>query len=229
MEVSIGTSVYGRKGMKIGEISHIVLDGQTQQVTHVVVSKGWLLPRDIVVSLDDVRSTSPEQVVLELDEHELEQQPDFIETHYVSPDPGDPLPSSYMRGSALYQPIIPYAGLGWYLPSTYMGTVMPPAPIETERNVPEGSLALVEGMDVWVGREKAGTLAGVRMHPRTERVTHIVISNGWLFPEEQLVPIKGIASVDAEGVHLTPSAIGQRATPRREDDVPATLMQEHRR
>ena len=212
MEVSIGTSVYGRKGMKIGEVSHIVLDGQTQQVTHVVVSKGWLLPRDIVVSLDDIRSTSPEQLVLELDEQELEQQPDFIETHYVSPDPGDPLPSSYMHGSALYRPIVPYTGLGWYVPYRGMGTVMPPAPVETDRNVPDGSMALVEGMDVWVGDEKAGTIAGVRMHPRTERVTHIVISNGWLFPEEQLVPITGIASVDAQGVHLAPSAIGQRAT-----------------
>ena len=58
MEITIGAPVYGPEGNKIGEVSHVVCDGQTQQVTHVVVSKGWLLPRDIVVALADVETAS---------------------------------------------------------------------------------------------------------------------------------------------------------------------------
>ncbi len=202
MEIAIGTPVYGRKGEKVGEVSHIVLDGQTQQVTHMVVSKGWLLPRDIVVSLADVRSTTPEQVMLDLDERQLEQQPDFIETHYVRPEAGEPLQPSYMAGSFLYRPVVPRLGMGWHVPYTYMGTLIPPAAVETERNVPEGSMTLTEGMDVWARDEKAGTIAGVRIHPQTERVTHIVVSDGWLFPDEHLLAVNAITTVDDRGVHL---------------------------
>lgn len=200
MEIAAGTPVYGARGQKVGEISRIVLDGRTQELTHLVVGKGWLLPRDIVVPITAVATMDQQQVRLRLDEDQLDQQPDFIETHYVPPDPNAPLPAAYPPASALYQPVVPAMGLAWNLPSTYLP---PGANVETERNVPEGSVALAEGMDVWAGEDKVGTLEGVRIHPRTEHVTHIVISKGLLFPEERLVPAAAIRNVDAQGIHLS--------------------------
>ncbi len=216
MEISTGTPVYGREGSKVGEVGRIVLDGRTQEVTHLVVSKGWLLPRDIVVSLDDVQSMAPDEVWLRLDERQLEQQPDFIEMHYVAPEEGEPVPpAGYAPGSYLYSPMAPPVGMGWYLPYGY-GYLGRPSAVETERNVPEGSVTLSEGMDIWAGDEKVGTLAGVRIHPRTERISHIVISRGWLFPEERLVPHTALKTVDELGVHLRASPDELRTMPRLE-------------
>ena len=214
MEIMIGAPVLSREGTKAGEVSVVVLDGRTQAATHLVVRKGWLLPRDIVVALTDVETVAADGVRLRLDERELEQQPDYIEAHYVAPEEGDPVPAGYPAqgapGSFMYSPMLPRAGVGWSLPYGYM----PPMEVETERNVPEGSVTLSEGMDVWTGDEQAGTLAGVRLHPRTEQVSHIVVSRGWLFEEERLVPRAAIAAVDDRGVHLRVSPDELRTLPR---------------
>ena len=204
MEITTGTSVYGRKGAKVGEVSHIVLDGRTDEVTHIVVSKGWLLPRDIVVAREDVQEVTEDAVRLRLDEEQLDAQPDFIEAHYAGPEEGRSLPAGYTPQSVLYGPLVPPVGAGWYLPDHTMYTARPEM-IETEMNVPEGSVTLSEGMDVWAGDEKAGTLAGVRIHPQSERVSHIVVSQGWLFPEERVLPVVEITAVDERGIHLAPS------------------------
>ncbi len=210
MEITIGAPVLSREGTKAGEVSVVVLDGQTKAATHIVVRKGWLLPRDIVVALTDVDAVTADGVRLRLDERELEQQPDYIEAHYVAPDEGDGAQAGSAAlaapGGFMYSPMLPRAGMAWTLPYGYM----PPMDVETERNVPEGSVTLSEGMDVWAGDEKAGTLAGVRLHPRTEQVCHIVVSQGWLFEKERLVPRAAIAGVDDRGVHLriSPDELG---------------------
>ncbi len=64
------------------------------------------------------------------------------------------------------------------------------------------------------GEDKVGTLEGVRVHPRTEYVSHIVISKGLFFPEERLVPAAAIRNVDAQGIHLNTSAEVLRAPDR---------------
>lgn len=221
MEIATGSAVYGSRGQQVGEVSRVVLDGRTKRVTHLVVSKGWLLPRDIVVPLDVVASTSTEEVRLRIDEDKLEQQPDFIEEHYVPPDPDEPLPAGYSMGSALYSPVAPAMGTGWFLPNAYgyagYGYAGVSPAVEIEKNVPDGSVTLTEGMDVWAGDEKAGAVAGVRLHPRTEQVSHIVISKGWLFPEERLVPRSAVARVDELGVHLKAPATETRTVEQPDD------------
>src|SRR5687768_13593291 len=110
MEVAIGAQVYDSRGQKAGEVSHVVVDGQTQELTHIVISKGWLLPRDIVVPVDAVEIMQPAELRLRLDEQQLEQQPDFIEQHYVSPEEGEAPRSGYPPGRYLYRPIVPTLG-----------------------------------------------------------------------------------------------------------------------
>ena len=198
MEINTGANVYGVNGQKIGDVRHIVLDGRTQEATHIVVGKGWLLPRDIVVPLSDVEGIRPDEVRLRLTEDQLDQQPDFVEMRYVAPEAEDSLAARYARGSVLYPPLVPSAGMAWHMPYAYA----PIPPMEAEVNVPEGSITLAEGMDVWAGDEKIGTIAGVRLHPRTETVSHIIISRGWLFPEERMVPRAAVGGIDERGLHL---------------------------
>jgi sporulation protein YlmC with PRC-barrel domain len=210
MDLSIGTPIYERNGQKIGELNRIVMDGKTGDVSHLVVGKGWLLPRDIVVSRDDIEIAEPDRIQLRLSEQELNQQPDFYEIHYVTPDANAPVPEAYASDSLLYAPIAPPLGAGWIMPYSYS---IPPSNTEIDVNVPAGSVTLADGMNVWAGDEKVGTITGVRIHPRTEHISHIVVSHGWLFPEERIIPASAIRTVDQEGVHLAPSVDELRALP----------------
>ena len=136
---------------------------------------------------------------LRLDAHQIEQQPDFIEEHYVAPDAGDAVPDGYPATAVRYQPIMPRVGMTWSFPSEFL---VPPPLVDATVNVPPGSVTLDEGMDVWAGDDKVGSLVGVRLHPRTEQVSHLVVSTGGLVAEEHLVPRRAIATVDAQGIHL---------------------------
>lgn len=210
MDLSIGTPIYERNGQKVGELNRIVMDGKTGDVSHLVVGKGWLLPRDIVVSRDDIEVADPDRVQLRLSEEELDRQPDFYEIHYVTPGADDPIPASYASDSLLYAPIAPPLGAGWVMPYSYY---IPPSNTEVDVNVPPGSVTLADGMDVLAGDEKVGTITGVRIHPRTEHISHIVVSHGWLFPEERIIPASAIRAVDQEGVHLAQSVDELRTFP----------------
>lgn len=210
MDLSIGTPIFGRNGQKVGELNRIVMDGKTGDVSHLVVGKGWLLPRDIVVARDDIEVAEPDRIQLSLSEEELDQQPDFYEIHYVTPGTDDPMPASYTSDSLLYTPIAPPLGAGWIMPYSYY---IPPANTEVDVNVPPDSVTLADGMDVLAGDEKVGTISGVRIHPRTEHISHIVVSHGWLFPEERIIPVSAIRTVDQEGVHLAPSVDELRTLP----------------
>jgi uncharacterized protein YrrD len=204
MFVDVGFPVYGRQGKQVGEVQRLVLDGTTLELSHLTVAKGWLLPRDIVVPVSEVDRVEDGVVWLRINEDQLQQYPDFIEEHYVAPSPGEPVLNTYRPGSYLYTPLVPPLGVGWYMPAHY--GLMASMPNEIEKNVPDGSVTLSEGTDVWAGQDQVGTVAGVRLHPRTNQVTHIVVSKGWLFPEEQVLPIDMVGAVDEQGLHLRATA-----------------------
>lgn len=63
------------------------------------------------------------------------------------------------------------------------------------------------GMDVYTAdEEKAGTVDRVVIDPQDQEVTHFVLQQGLLFPEERVVPISMVKTTDEEGVILRESA-----------------------
>ena len=67
MELREGTRVFTPGGEEVGRVNRFVLDPATNEVTHIVIQKGWLLPEDKVVPFDLVRSATEERVVLNED------------------------------------------------------------------------------------------------------------------------------------------------------------------
>lgn len=67
VELKEGTSVYTSDGEEVGKISRFVLDPQTNQVTHVVVQRGWLLSEDKVVPINMINSATEDRVQLNED------------------------------------------------------------------------------------------------------------------------------------------------------------------
>jgi uncharacterized protein YrrD len=201
-----GTRVFTSDGKEVGKVNRFVLDPATDEVTHLVVEKGWLLAEDKVVPFDMVDSATEDKVVLKESVDDFEQLPPFEESHFVRNTPENINPAEYTR--------YPYApAYYWYPPPA--GYIGYPAyglgyaswpPIETTRNIPADTVALKEGTDIMSADGKhVGDVQRLFIDPNSNKVTHILISQG-LFKDRKLVPVNWIRSVTEDQVELTVSS-----------------------
>lgn len=211
MELKEGTNVFTASGEEVGKINRFVLDPATNEVTHIVVQKGWLLPEDKVVPLRMISTATEARVVLNEDIGDFEQLPPFEETHYVELTEDDPSPAE--RPTHRYAP-------AYYLypPSGYLGY---PAhglnyygwpPVETVQNIPGNTIPLKEGSNVISSDdEHVGDVERLFVDPGSNRVTHFLVSQGLLFKEQKLVPADWVRSVEEDRVRLAvPSRLLER-------------------
>jgi uncharacterized protein YrrD len=211
MELNEGTDVFTSSGEQVGKINRFVLDPATNEVTHIVVQKGWLLPADKVVPIAMVNSATKERVVLNKDIVGFDQLPPFEETHFVELTQEDIPPTGY--------PTYQYApAYYWYPPSGYIGYPRFGAeyygwpPVTTTRNIPADTIPLKEGASVISSDgEHVGNVERVFVDSESHRATHFLISEGLLFKEQKLVPAHWVRSVEEDKVHLwVPSRLLER-------------------
>jgi uncharacterized protein YrrD len=211
IELKEGMSVITPSGEDVGRINRFILDPATNEVTHIVIQKGWLLPEDKVVPFEMVASDE-DQVVLR-EEIDFDQLPPFEETHFVRVDEdlrergpaGDPV-YRYTPGYYWYpvHPNLGYSGLG--------PGYKPWLPTETMRNIPENTIPLEEGTDVISSDgEHVGDVERLFVDPDSNHTTHFLISQGLLFKDRKLVPIDWVTSMEEDKVHLAvPSRLLER-------------------
>lgn len=211
MELREGTSVFTPGGEEVGKINRFVLDPGTNEVTHLVVQKGWLLPEDKVLPIGMISTATEERVVLNQDMGDIDQLPPFEETHYVELTEADVSPtgpSTYRHAPSYY----------WYPPSGYLGyPALGPGyygwpPVETTRNIPADTVPLKEGADVMSSDgEHVGDVERLFVNTESNKATHFVISAGLLFKERKLIPAHWVRSVEEDKVHLAvPSRVLER-------------------
>jgi uncharacterized protein YrrD len=79
--------------------------------------------------------------------------------------------------------------------------------IETERHIPEHTVPLKEGAHVISqDGEHVGDVEAVFTAPQDKWVTHLLISQGFLFEEERLVPTTWIDTIEGDEVRLAVSS-----------------------
>jgi uncharacterized protein YrrD len=211
MELKEGTSVFTTSGEEVGKINRFVLNPTTNEVTHIVVQKGWLLPEDKVVPLRMVSSSTEDRVVLNEDIGDFDELPPFEETHYVELTEDDTSlaerpPYRYAPAYYLYPPAgyvgYPTYGLGYY------GW----PPVETVQNIPGNTVPLKEGSNVISSDdEHVGDVERLFVNPDSNRATHFLVSQGLLFKEQKLVPADWVRSVEEDKVRLAvPSRLLER-------------------
>ena len=211
MELKEGTSVFTASGEEVGRINRFVLDPATNEVTHIVVQKGWLLPEDKVVPLAMVSSATEDRVVLNENIGDFDELPPFEETHYVELTEDDTSraerpPYHYAPAYYLYPPAgyigYPAHGLGYY------GW----PPVQTVQNIPGNTIPLKEGSNVISSDdEHVGDVERLFVDPDSNRATHFLISQGVLFKEQKLVPADWVRSVEEDKVRLAvPSRLLER-------------------
>ena len=202
MELKEGTSVYTPDGREVGKINRFVMDPETNQITHIVVQKGWLLPEDKVVQMEMIRSATEDRVELNDMVQSYEDLPPFEETHFVSADEEEEYGESTTHGTGYYwYPPMGYVGYPIYGPNYYN------PPVEKQQNIPESTVAIKEGADIISVDEKhVGDLERLFFDPDTNKVTHFVISHGLLLKDRKLVPAQWVRSAEENKVYLTVSA-----------------------
>jgi len=102
MKIEIGARVRTRHGRDVGHVHRVLVDLDDNSVTGIVVLKGHLLSRDVLVPLDFIERAVGDEVVLTLDENELDQLPEFAYNELLAPPPAWTAAGPYPRRNFLY-------------------------------------------------------------------------------------------------------------------------------
>ena len=206
MELKEGTSVFTPGGEEVGRVNRFVLDPVTNEVTHIVVQKGWLLPDDKILPFEMVSSSSDDRLVLNEEIDNYDELPPFEETHFVEVmdndfphrrTPADERGYEYMPAYFWYpaQSNVGFPGFGLVPAALPLG--------ESTQNIPEGTVALREGTDIVSSDgEHVGNVDRLIVDSGSNKATHVVISQGLLFKDRKLVPAQWVKMADEEGIHL---------------------------
>jgi len=184
-QIELGARVRAEDG-EVGTVEKIVVDPEEHEPGYLVVKRGRVRPRKIVVPVGLVTNASPEEVTLATTRQALESFPDYEVTvrkgEYRKPIPvGGPRP------------------VGIYTPPTNAGYM-----VLRQRSVPEASVGVEQGMDVLdVAGLKVGQVHGLIADPESRQASHLVLRQPHpLMPRDRLVPADLVADVREGEVHL---------------------------
>ena len=200
MEFKKGVEVLSGDGEKIGTLNRIVIDPRTREVSNLIVGKGVLFRTDKVIPIALVDLDIEDRIVLKKTNQDvLEDFPDFETAHYGPLDESDNPHHDVVEASYWYPPVNP----GWAI-SNFVGHPIPKYVLKTDKDIPEGTVALEEGAKV-ISRngEHVGDVEEVITESKDNRVTHFVISEGFLLKERKLVPAVWVTKVAEDEIHLS--------------------------
>ena len=203
IELKEGMSVETDDGRELGRINRFVLNPQTNEVTHIVVEKGWLLPEDKVVPFDRIRSATDDKVILSEDVRDFDELPPFEESYYVE------APEGKMDPGATDNYLLPPTGPGyyWYPPHGYLGYpaygLGTSSPTQTVQNIPADTVALREGTHVMSSEgEHVGDVERLFLETDSNTATHFLLSQGAFLKDRKLIPVSWIGSATDDEVRL---------------------------
>ena len=204
MQFKDGTSVYTFDGQHVGRVDRLVLNPKTKEVTDIVVRKGILFTEDKVVPLSLIASATEDRVSLRADTGKLDELPLFEEMHYIPVDEDELRNADHPAGMASslywYPPMAGWTGypggVGYAYPPLYR--------IETDLNIPKGTVALREGARVFsANNDHVGNVAQVFTEPSGDQVTSFLMSEGIFFKAKKLVPVAWIGEIQEGEIHLS--------------------------
>jgi uncharacterized protein YrrD len=204
MQFIEGAPVYDANDREIGRISHVVMNPNTHEVTHVVVRQGLIFTEDKVISIDRFEHTTQDRATLYETIEQIGELPTFEETQYLPAEAaeeiGVPAPTYPLAGAYYWYPSGAYP-VGGPLGAPYVDQRYVPI---TEKNIPDGTIALKEGARVMSADDKhVGNIENIVVDPDTSRVSHLVIAQGLLFRSQKVVPAFWIKHTLEDEVYLS--------------------------
>jgi uncharacterized protein YrrD len=230
MQFKQNSIVKSANGETIGRVSHFVIDPRTNEITHLVVEKGFLFMEDRVVPIQSVATADEDEIRLAPGRgNEPEDFPLFESSYYIRPGEYSTEPDLYPSQSAYYY-YPPVPGMGsWGAapvvppvapPGMQVGTPQPAGPMnsapvndtgivsrEASEELPEHAVAVKKGADIYSSDgQLVGQVDEVFTSAESNRVTHLLMSQGLLAKKFKLLPIHWVAEMTADRVDLGTSA-----------------------
>lgn len=206
MELTEGAHVHTADGEQVGKVSRFVLDPATDQVTHIIVQKGWLAPEEKVVDLKMVSSAMEDKVYLSSEIEDFDHLPPFEEKYFIKTADEDIRRAGYPVDQS-------FPAYYWYPPQGYLGYptfTLDPQPwvtSATRRNIPEETVPLKDGSQVITADDvHVGNIERLLVEPGLNRATHLIMKHGLLFRERKLIPTHWVGSVVEDKVYLSVSS-----------------------
>lgn len=217
MQFKSGAAIYTADGQQVGTLKSVVMSPRDQQITNLVVERGFLFTQEKVLPLNWVAHTNDNgDIVLQTGHHDFDGLPAFEEQHYVSPEAGynaneSGVSDSTNLGSTAVPPALYYTGAPGYYPINYGytyggGAAAPGLPryvTETVQNIPEGTVALSINANVFTRDDHNVGKVDEVFTDDQGNATHFVISKGLLFTTRKLIPTDWIDRVESDGVRLS--------------------------
>lgn len=196
MRFIYGTDIENFEGKKVAELEHVVIDPGTNQVTHLVAKKGFLLPEDKVIPISLVMESNKEHIRLYDFEGNFEDLDDFTEYEFVRTN--QPEDSSSDEYDENMTPLLAYPPIG-VLGMGYIPVVTNPEGVQkkTVQNVPSGSVEISKGDEILdLNGKHVGDVKEVIIAPQSDQITHFIITKGLMFSEEKLIPANWVQGYD---------------------------------
>lgn len=194
MRIDIGMKVRTVEGEEVGKVERVILDPETRVVDAVVVHRGLVLTRDVVVPLSLIQGAGKDGVRLRIGKVQLAELPDFIERHYVAPSEEGAIISPYAPGSILY-PLAPRYEI--------RGVPTPYEAIAEERIAPPRDVDISAGTEVRTVDGPIGVVDEVRTDPLADRVTTIVVRKGPDLKKDVEIPIEFVDDLTDDHIKLS--------------------------
>jgi uncharacterized protein YrrD len=230
MKFRQNSTVKSATGETLGRVSHFVIDPRSNEITHLVVEKGFLFMEDRVIPIESVASAVEDEILLAPGRgSKPEEFPLFESSYYIRPGEYSTEPDLYPSQSAYYYyppvpgmgswgatPVVPPVGP----PGMQVGSPQPAGAMftdpandaglvtrEASEELPEHSVAVKKGTDIYSSDgQLVGQVDEVFTSAESNKVTHILMSQGLLVKGFKLLPIHWVAKMSADRVDLGTSA-----------------------
>jgi uncharacterized protein YrrD len=198
MEFKMGVPVMASDG-RAGTLEGLIFDPARGEVTGLVVTRGFLLPRDVVVPVERVTHADDEGVRVQGTAAEIAELPGFSQAQFTAP-PQSWLPPSDQpadAGAFFYFPASPYA-VGAFAPSS---AAPEPAP-EPAEDLPPAAVDVSRLTEVRCTDGTAGVVDEVLTEGESDRVTHLIVRRGSLLTRDLMVPVAHVREVNDDVIEL---------------------------
>lgn len=218
-------SVYGTDDKKLGNVKQVVVDPMNAEVTHIVIEQGFIFTVDKVLPIQYIQRQEDGKLYIDRPADALDLR-DYEATYYVNEVSGEVVDQDSIATETTFIPPTAYyyppliandpGAYAWGMPGTVGND---PLTMVKRINVPEGSLVIPEGTNVYsLDDDHVGDVYSVHMDKQNNHLTHFIISQGLLFKDYKMIPTFWIEEVNQDGIHLAVSTEQLKALPAFEPD-----------
>ena len=197
IDLHLGASVRTSDGHHLGPVGRAIVERSSRRLTNIVVHKGRLLTRDVVVPVERISAISRDVVDLSLTAAEIDRLADFLEEAFVPLESQDTPPLITWEGPPDYEPrpvIVPAADL-------YTPRIMPFAPqlVVERKGVPPDTADLNAGSMLHCDEGPLGRIVDLLLTPGSGRAESVIVESEGPDPTQWEIPVDELYVAGEDG------------------------------